>query len=62
MDIREALEDVLGERLASSITADMGQHWAIVAATADPRFHERPRAAETIRAHLAEQKRKDSRP
>lgn len=61
MDIREACEDILGERLASSITADMGQHWTIVAATADPRSYDRPRAMAVIREYLAEQKR-TSRP
>lgn len=58
MNIREACEDIMGEKLASSIIADMGIHWCIVAAMADERASKRPRACAVIRAHLAEQKAK----
>lgn len=57
MDIREACEDIMGERLASSIIANMGMHWCVVAAMADPRSDNRPRARTVIRQWLAEQKR-----
>lgn len=56
MNIREACEDIMGEKLASSIIADMGIHWCIVAAMADPNHINRPRACAVIRSHLAEQK------
>lgn len=56
MNIREACEDIMGERLASSIIADMGLPWCIVAAMSDPNHTERPRVCAVIRAHLAEQK------
>lgn len=56
MNIREACEDIMGENLASSIIADMGIHWCVVAAMVDPRHLDRPRAVTTIRAYLAEQK------
>lgn len=56
MDIREACEDIMGEKLASSIIADMGIHWCVVAAMTDPRNANRPRANGVIRKWLADQK------
>jgi len=58
MDIREACEDIMGEKLASGIIADMGIHWCVVAAMADPRNADRPRACGVIRKWLADQKTK----
>lgn len=57
MNIREACEDIMGEKLASSIIADMGIHWCIVAAMADERNAKKPRACAVIRDYLAEQKK-----
>jgi len=57
MDIREACEDIMGEKLAASITADMGLNWCVVAAMADPRSDNRPRACSVIRAWLADQRK-----
>lgn len=56
MDIREACEDIMGEKLASSIIADMGIDWCVVAAMSDPRNADRPRACGVIRAWLAANK------
>ena len=56
MDIREAIEDIMGERLASSIIADMGIHWAVIGAMCDPRANDRPTAVRAIREWQAEQK------
>lgn len=56
MDIREACEDIMGEKLAASITSNMGIHWCVVAAMADPRSDNRPHARAVIRQWLAEQK------
>lgn len=60
MNIREACEDIMGEKLASSIIDDMGIHWCVVTAMADSNHVNRPRACAAIRAHLAEQKRQSS--
>ena len=57
MDIRDACEDIMGEQLASSIIADMGIHWCVVAAMSDPRNDKRPRACGVIRAWLADQRK-----
>ena len=57
MNIREACEDIMGEKLAANIIADMGIHWCVVAAMSDPRNAKRPRACGVIREWLAEQKR-----
>jgi len=58
MNIREACEDIMGEKLASSIIADpkLGLAWCVVAAMSDARNANRPRACGVIRAWLAEQK------
>lgn len=58
MNIREACEDIMGEKLASSIIADpkLGLAWCVVAAMSDARNAKRPRACGVIRAWLAEQK------
>ena len=56
MDIREACEDIMGEKLAASIIADMGLRWCVVSAIADPRSDERPKARAVISAWLKEQK------
>jgi len=63
VNIREACEDIMGEKLASGIIADpkLGLHWCVVAAMADPRSDKRPRACGVIRAWLAEQKGRPSR-
>jgi hypothetical protein len=57
MNIREACEDIMGEKLASSIIADMGINWCVVAAMSDPRNAKRPRACGVIRAWLADQRK-----
>ena len=56
MDIREACEEIMGEKLAARITAAMGLHWCVVAAMSDPRSNDRPAACGVIRAWLAEQR------
>lgn len=56
MDIREGCEDIMGEKLASSVIAHMGIAWCVVAAMSDPRNSNKPRANGVIRAWLAEQK------
>jgi len=43
MNIREACEDIMGEKLAATIIADMGIRWCVVAAMADAPSR-RPRA------------------
>jgi hypothetical protein len=58
LNIREACEDIMGEKLASNIIADpkLGLHWCVVAAMADERNANRPRACRVISDWLAEQK------
>jgi hypothetical protein len=56
MDIREACEDIMGEKLASSIIADIGIHWCAVAAMLHPRNVDRPRACGVINAWFSDQK------
>ena len=58
MDIREACEDIMGETLASRVIADMGIHWCVIAAMADPRNAEHPRASAVLRAWLENEKGK----
>ena len=53
MDIETAVRTILGAKLANSIIADMGVHWAVVAATADARTSDDPEAIAAIRAWLA---------
>ena len=59
MDIREACEDILGERLASNMIADqkLGLAWCVIAAMSDPRSDKRPRACGVIRAWIEEQRK-----
>jgi len=59
MNIREACEDIMGEKLAAEIIADMGISWCVIAAMSDLRNSKRLRACGVIRSWLAEQKAKD---
>ncbi len=59
MDIREACDDIMGEKLASAIIADMGISWCVLAAMTDPRNARRPHACAVIRAWLENEKRAD---
>jgi len=58
VNIREAVESIIGERLAAAIIADQGIHWAVVAAMAEAETSDNPRAIAAIRAWRAEQKDK----
>lgn len=48
-EIREALDDIMGEELAAAIIKDMGIRWAIVAAMADPAGDNKPRSRAALR-------------
>jgi hypothetical protein len=52
MTIDEALAIILGPELADSISLDMGQHWAIVAAMARATTDQDPEAIRTLREHV----------
>lgn len=56
MNIREAVASIIGENLARTIIADQGIHWAVVAAMAEGKTSDDPRAIAAINAWRAEQK------
>lgn len=56
MNIREACSAIMGDKLARSIIADMGIHWAVVAAMSEATMTDDPVALQTIRAWVAQNK------
>ena len=56
MNIREAVASIIGDKLARSIIADQGIHWAVVAAVAESRTSHDPAALAAIKAWLAQPK------
>jgi hypothetical protein len=54
MSIEDACRSILGRKLADSIIASQGIHWAFVAAVADARTNADPRALRAIEKRLAE--------
>ena len=58
MNIREACDAVLGEDLSRSLIAGMGIQWAVVAATAECKVSHGPVVKATLKAWVAEQKRR----
>ena len=59
MNIREACSSIMGEKLARSIIADMGIHWAVAAAMAEATVGDEPIAIQTIRTWVAQNKTED---
>ena len=59
MNIHEAIGDVIGKKLADCIIADMGIHWAVVAAMAEARLPQHTEAVAAINAWNAAQKALD---
>ncbi|MBZ9973463.1 hypothetical protein LB517_27930 [Mesorhizobium sp. BR1-1-12] len=57
LSIEEACRVILGNKLAASIIADQGIHWAVVAAMAQATTGDDRRALKAIRDWNAEQKR-----
>lgn len=49
MTIEEAVHSILGGEVAHAIIADMGVHWAVVAAVAKATTADDPEAIETLR-------------
>lgn len=62
MNIREACDHVLGAKASRRIIADMGLHWAAVAAMAGCMESDGPECAAAIRAYFAELKRENAAP
>jgi hypothetical protein len=58
MDIREAVERVLGRKLAASIISDQGMHWAVMAAMAECKVSHGAAVKAAIVAYNAQLKRK----
>ncbi len=56
MNIREACCSIMGEKLARTIIADQGIHWAVVAAMAEAKTSDNPAALAAIDTWRAEQK------
>ena len=56
MNIREAVANIIGERLCASIVADMGMHWAVIAAMTEAKTPTHDRECAVINAYLAELK------
>ena len=56
MNIREACSVIMGDNLARSIIADMGIHWAVVAAMSEATTKDDPAALQTIRTWVAQNK------
>ncbi len=56
MNIREACASIMGDALARDIIADMGIHWAVVAAMAEARTSDDPAALAAIDAWNAQEK------
>ena len=61
MTLDEALAIILGPEIADATTMDQGQHWAVVAAMARATTDQNPEAIATIRRHVAERKKRESR-
>lgn len=59
MNIREACANIIGADLATSIIADMGMHWCVVAAMAEARTPRHDKECAVIRAWRAEQAKQD---
>jgi hypothetical protein len=55
MAIEEAIFSILGDEAGHAIIADMGLHWAIVAAVAKATTADDPRAIAAIREYRAQQ-------
>lgn len=55
---RDLCAAIMGAKLADAIIADMGIHWCIVAAMADPEGDRKPEIRAQLRAALAEEKEK----
>jgi hypothetical protein len=53
MSIEEAVFSILGDEAGHAIIADMGLHWAIVAAVAAATTADDPKAIAAIREHNA---------
>lgn len=51
MTVEEACAAIMGDELFNSVFMDMGLHWAVVAAVADPRAAEHPEALAVLREH-----------
>lgn len=49
MSIEQACRIILGNKLAAAIIADQGIHWAVVAAMAQAKTNDDPRALQSIR-------------
>ena len=56
MTVDEAIAIILGPELADSISLDMGQHWAIVAAMARATTDQDPEAIRTLQEYIKAQK------
>lgn len=59
MNIREAVDRVLGQKLAASIIADQGMHWAVIAAMTECKVSHGPAVKAAIVAYNAELKREN---
>jgi len=58
MTLDEALAEILGPKIAHDITMSQGRHWAVVAAMAAATTDQNPKAIQTIRDHVAKERRK----
>ena len=56
MTIQEACASIMGRKLAEAITNDQGIHWCVVAAMAEARVSDDPRALATLRKWVADRK------
>lgn len=52
---RDLCAAIMGPKLADAIIADMGIHWCIVAAMADPEGDRKPQIRARLRASLKDQ-------
>lgn len=52
MTKEQACHAIMGDKLAHDIIQDMGLHWAIVAALADPNAANHPDAVAILTPHL----------
>ena len=53
MTLSDAIAEILGPKVAHSITMAQGEHWAFVAAVAAANKDDSPEALAAISAHLA---------
>lgn len=56
MNIREACSNIIGEKLAASIIAEMGMHWCVIAAMTEAKTPTHDKECAVINAWRAEQK------